>query len=71
MKGKIHTDELMEPVVNKETGLLTGRRMSHVFYVEALIISNLYFSLMPQLIFGLIYMKKKISPKMQLICFVH
>jgi phosphotransacetylase/acyl dehydratase len=35
MKGKIHTDELMEPVVNKETGLLTGRRMSHVFYVEA------------------------------------
>jgi phosphate acetyltransferase len=35
MKGKIHTGELMEPVVNKETGLLTGRRMSHVFYVEA------------------------------------
>jgi phosphate acetyltransferase len=35
MKGNIHTDELMEPVVNKETGLLTGRRMSHVFYVEA------------------------------------
>ena len=35
MKGKIHTEELMSPVVNKETGLLTGRRMSHVFYVEA------------------------------------
>ena len=35
MKGKIHTDELMEPVVNKQNGLLTGRRMSHVFYVEA------------------------------------
>ena len=35
MKGKIHTDELMGPVVAKETGLLTGRRMSHVFYVEA------------------------------------
>jgi len=35
MKGKIHTDELMEPVINKETGLLTGRRLSHVFYVEA------------------------------------
>lgn len=35
MKGKIHTEELMAPVVNKETGLLTGRRMSHVFYVEA------------------------------------
>jgi phosphate acetyltransferase len=35
MKGKIHTDELLESVVNKETGLLTGRRMSHVFYIEA------------------------------------
>ena len=35
MKGKIHTKELMEPAVNKETGLLTGRRMSHIFYVEA------------------------------------
>ncbi|EHL30906.1 bifunctional enoyl-CoA hydratase/phosphate acetyltransferase [Legionella drancourtii] len=35
MKGKIHTDELMGSVVNKEAGLLTGRRMSHVFYVEA------------------------------------
>jgi phosphate acetyltransferase len=35
MKGKIHTDELMEAVVNKETGLLTGRRMSHVLCVEA------------------------------------
>lgn len=35
MKGKIHTDELMESVVNKETGLRTGRRLSHVFYIEA------------------------------------
>ena len=35
MKGKIHTDELMEAVINKETGLRTGRRMSHVFYLEA------------------------------------
>lgn len=35
MKGKIHTDELMQAVVNKENGLLTGRRMSHVLYVEA------------------------------------
>ncbi|KTD35060.1 phosphate acetyl/butaryl transferase [Legionella nautarum] len=34
MKGKIHTDELMGPIIAKETGLLTGRRMSHVFYVE-------------------------------------
>jgi phosphotransacetylase/acyl dehydratase len=35
MKGSIHTDELMEPMMHKETGLLTARRMSHVFYVEA------------------------------------
>lgn len=35
MKGKIHTEELMKAVVNKETGLQTGRRMSHVFYIEA------------------------------------
>ena len=31
MKGHIHTDELMEAVLNKETGILTERRMSHVF----------------------------------------
>lgn len=30
MKGKLHTDELMHAVVNKEKGLRTGRRMSHV-----------------------------------------
>ncbi|MFA6303178.1 MAG: bifunctional enoyl-CoA hydratase/phosphate acetyltransferase [Legionella sp.] len=35
MKGKIHTEELMTAVINKETGLRTGRRMSHVFYMEA------------------------------------
>ena len=35
MKGNIHTDELMEPAVHPTTGLLTGRRMSHVLYIEA------------------------------------
>ena len=30
MKGKLHTDELMHAVVDKENGLRTGRRMSHV-----------------------------------------
>jgi phosphate acetyltransferase len=34
MKGKIHTDELMKPVLDKEKGLRTGRRMSHVFALE-------------------------------------
>ncbi|MFT6791929.1 MAG: phosphate acetyltransferase [Cellvibrionaceae bacterium] len=34
MKGKIHTDELMEPIVAKTGGLRTGRRMSHVLVVD-------------------------------------
>ena len=34
MKGKIHTDELMEAVVAKEGGLRTGRRISHVFVLD-------------------------------------
>lgn len=34
MKGKLHTDELMEAVVQKESGLRTGRRMSHVFIID-------------------------------------
>ncbi len=31
MKGKIATEELMHPMMDKETGLRTGRRMSHIF----------------------------------------
>ena len=31
MKGKIHTDELMQAIVSREGGLRTGRKMSHVF----------------------------------------
>jgi phosphate acetyltransferase len=34
MKGKIHTDELMHEVVKKDTGLLTGRRISHVIMAD-------------------------------------
>jgi len=34
MKGSLHTDELMQEVVAKETGLRTGRRISHVFVME-------------------------------------
>ena len=34
MKGKLHTDELMKPILDKENGLRTGRRMSHVFSLE-------------------------------------
>lgn len=34
MKGKIHTDEFMHPILNKHSGLRTNRRMSHIFALE-------------------------------------
>jgi len=34
MKGSLHTDELMAGVVNKETGIRTARRISHVFIMD-------------------------------------
>ena len=34
MKGSLHTDELMHAVVAGETGLRTGRRLSHVFIMD-------------------------------------
>jgi phosphotransacetylase len=34
MKGSLHTDELMAAVVARETGLRTGRRLSHVFVMD-------------------------------------
>jgi phosphate acetyltransferase/phosphate butyryltransferase len=35
MKGALHTDELMRAVVDRERGLRTGRRLSHVYAVDA------------------------------------
>jgi phosphate acetyltransferase len=34
MKGKLATDELMTPIMDKTNGLRTGRRMSHVFVLN-------------------------------------
>ena len=34
MKGSLHSDELLSAVVAKETGLRTGRRVSHVFIMD-------------------------------------
>jgi len=34
MKGSLHTDELMGAVVARDTGLRTGRRLSHVFVMD-------------------------------------
>jgi len=34
MKGSLHTDELLGAVVARETGLRTGRRLSHAFLMD-------------------------------------
>ncbi len=34
MKGALHTDEIMSAVVDRNTGLRTDRRMSHVFILD-------------------------------------
>ena len=34
MKGSLHTDELMSAVLRKDTGIRTGRRVSHVFIMD-------------------------------------
>src|SRR3954468_17115817 len=34
MKGSLHSDELLAAVIAKETGLRTGRRLSHVFLMD-------------------------------------
>jgi phosphotransacetylase len=35
MKGHLHTDEFLRPVVRKDTGLRTRRRLSHVFVMDS------------------------------------
>lgn len=55
MKGSLHTDELMEAVLDKEVGLRTGRRVSHVFlmdvptYPEPLLITDAAINIFPDL----------------------
>jgi phosphate acetyltransferase len=34
MKGSLHTDELLTEVAKRDTGLRTGRRISHVFIMD-------------------------------------
>lgn len=34
MKGSLHTNDLMRAIVARESGLRTGRRMSHVFAID-------------------------------------
>lgn len=55
MKGNLHTDELMLAVLDKETGLRTDRRMSHVFafdvptYPRPLLITDAALNIYPTL----------------------
>ena len=55
MKGSLHTDELLGAVVARETGLRTGRRISHVFimdvptYHKVLIVTDAAINIAPDL----------------------
>jgi phosphotransacetylase len=55
MKGSLHTDELLGAVVARETGLRTGRRISHVFimdvpeYHKVLLVTDAAISIAPTL----------------------
>jgi phosphate acetyltransferase len=55
MKGSLHSDEMLGAVVAKETGLRTGRRVSHVFimdvptYHKVLIVTDAAINIAPSL----------------------
>jgi phosphate acetyltransferase len=55
MKGSLHTDELLGAVVARDTGLRTGRRISHVFlmdvptYHKVLVITDAAINIAPTL----------------------
>jgi phosphotransacetylase len=55
MKGSLHSDEILGAVVAKETGLRTGRRVSHVFimdvptYHKVLIVTDAAINIAPTL----------------------
>lgn len=55
MKGSLHTDELLREVVKSQTGLRTGRRISHVFVIDVpgmdrpLLISDAAINIAPDL----------------------
>jgi phosphotransacetylase len=55
MKGSLHTDELLGAVVARETGLRSGRRISHVFimdvptYHKVLVITDAAINIAPTL----------------------
>lgn len=54
MKGSLHTDELMKAAMQRETGLRTSRRISHVFvmdtpaYARTLLITDAAINIKPE-----------------------
>ncbi len=55
MKGSLHTDELLKPAMNRDTGLRTARRISHIFvmdtpaYARTLMITDAAINITPEL----------------------
>ena len=55
MKGALHTDELLHEVMRSDTGLRTGRRLSHVFvlnvpgYARPLLVTDAAINIAPTL----------------------
>jgi len=55
MKGSLHTDELMKAAMQRDTGLRTARRISHVFimdtpaYARTLLITDAAINITPEL----------------------
>jgi phosphate acetyltransferase len=55
MKGSLHTDELLSAIIARETGLRSGRRISHVFlmdvptYHKVLIVTDAAINIAPTL----------------------
>ena len=55
MKGSLHSDEVLGAVIAKETGLRTGRRLSHAFlmdvptYHKVLIVTDAAINIAPTL----------------------
>ncbi len=55
MKGALHTDQLLHPVLAHETGLRAGRRLSHVFamnvstYPKKLYVTDMAINIYPDL----------------------
>ena len=55
MKGSLHTDELLKPAMQRDTGLRTNRRITHVFimdtpaYARTLLITDAAINITPDL----------------------